>query len=277
MRRALAILLPGICPFLILGCRDARDDTPRVTGATAVTAHTTQRAAFEIVGADTLSDSARIIRLLPESDGDGIVAMFAEPARRVSSGLGIIDRRMAHPQLLWPDSVTDVWWTGAHTLAFTTTTGQGIRLVVDVHAATLKIADTSNTGLGRPAPPTAVDSSVVRRARAYIDSVHLQPGGTATTSALSYSVSRIVPSPDGSLIAFHALARDPSGRLTNPAWYVLDRSSGVATSLDRVTGAASELPSDAGAWSTNGSFFFAKGRSVWEAEIQRVGPTSSAP
>jgi hypothetical protein len=274
MRIALAIFSTAMCATLVLGCRDTRDDAPPVAGATALTAHTTQRAAFEIVGADTLSDSARILRLLPEADGDGIVALFAEPARGVSAGLGIIDRRMAHPQLLWPDSVTDVWWVSSHTLAFTTTTGQGIRLVADVHAATLKIADTSDTRVGPPASAVSVDSAVARRARAYIDSVHVQPGGTTTTSALAYSVSRLVPSPDGTLIAFHVQARDPSGVLTNPAWYILDRSSGVATPLDRVTGVASELPSEAGAWSTNASFFYAKGRTVWEAEIQR---TTSSP
>jgi hypothetical protein len=275
MRIALAILSAAICGTLIFGCRDARDDAAPAAGVTALTTHTTQRAAFEIVGADTLSDSARILRILPEPDGDGIVAMFAEPARRVSAGLGIIDRRMAHPQLLWPDSVTDVWWVSSHTLAFATTTGQGIRLVADVHAATLTIADTSDSRLARPAFTVSVDSTVAQRARAYVDSVHVQPGGTPTTSTLAYSVSHVVPSPDGTLIAFHVQARDPSGVLTNPAWYVLDRSSGTATALDRVTGVATELPAEAGAWSTNKSFFYAKGRAVWEAEIERITSSPS--
>ena len=272
--KTLALSALVVCLVAINACRDTQDDATPDVPATALTAHATQRAAFEIVGADTLSDSARIIRVLPESDGDGIIATFADPARRVSAGLAIVDRRMEHPQLLWPDSVTSAWWTGPHTVAFTTTTGDGIRLVVDIHAATLKIADTTATGVqGRPVEITA-DASLTQRARAYIDSVHLQPAGTSPTSMLTFAVTRVIPSPDGSLAAFHATARDPSGSLTNPAWYVIDRSSGAVTPLDRITGAAGELPQDSGAWSSNSSFFYAKGRSIWEAEIQRS--TSSA-
>jgi hypothetical protein len=263
--------------FVLLAASSACTDTPR-TGArsastTVVSAHTTQRASFQIIGADTLSDSARILRILPEQDGEAMVALFADPGRRISAGLAINDRRMENPQLLWPDSVTSVWWTGAHTLAFTTTTGQGVRLIADVHAATIRIADTTNAGIQSVPAAVSVDSSVAQRARAYIDSVHVQPGGV-TRSALTYSVTRIVASPDGSMAAFHAAARDSSGTLSNPSWFVLDRSSGAVTPLDQITGAVAELPASVGEWGANDSFFYAKGRAVWEAEIQKA--TSSA-
>ena len=52
-------------------------------------------------------DPARLELELTES------AIFADPARRISAGLAINDRQMANPQLIWPDSVTSVWWTGS--------------------------------------------------------------------------------------------------------------------------------------------------------------------
>jgi hypothetical protein len=271
---------PFPIPFLLLvalggvACQDAPEARSTSAPNVALTAHATQRAAFEIVGADTLSDSSRITRILPEPDGDGVVVQFADPARRVSSGLAIIDRKMAQPQLLWPDSVMAVWWTGPHMLAFTTTTGSGIRLIVDVHAATVSIADTTRTGISKPPEAGTVDRSVTERATAYIDSLHLQPSGIAQTSSLKYSLTRVVLSPDGTMAAFHSAARDPSGGLTNPAWFVLDRTSGTVAPLDRITGAGPELHADAGEWSGNRSFLYAKSGSVWEAEIQR---TSSVP
>jgi hypothetical protein len=255
-------------------CSDTGESGARVAPATTLSVHVTQRASFTVVGADTLSDSARIVRIIPEQDGDGLIALFADPARRVSAGLAIIDRRMEHPQLIWPDSVTSVWWTGPHRLAFTTATGQGTRLVVDVHAATLKIADTAGTRIESPPREMTVDSSIMQRARAYTDSVQLQLAGAPQTSALRYSVTRVVPSLDGSMAAFHSAARDPSGALTNPSWYVLNRSSGTVTLVDRVTGLETELPAQAGEWGDNSSFFYAKGSAIWEGEILR---TSSQP
>lgn len=262
---------PSLLALLVatVACNEAPREEARQASTTVLTAHATQRASFLIVGADTLSDSARIVRILPEQDGDAMVALFTDPARRVSTGLAITDRRMANPQLLWPDSVTSVWWMGSHTLAFTTSTGRGVRLVADVHAATIRIADTTEAGIGSPPAAMSVDSSVAHRARTYIDSVRVQPGGVSRTP-LTYSVTRVVPSPDGSLAAFHAAARDSSGSLSNPSWFVLDRSSSTVTLLDQVTGSAAELPASVGEWGGNTSFFYAKGRAVWEAEIQRA-------
>ena len=273
MKISSLLLIPAFLAS-VSACSDTRESRSPATPTTALTTHTTQRASFQIVGADTLSDSARILRVLPEQDGDGVIALFADPARRVSSGLAIIDARMTHPQLLWPDSATNVWWTGPHTLAFTTATGRGIRLVGDVHAATLKIADTTDTGIGSPPRTMEIDSSVSKRARAYTDSVHLQPAGSPRGSALTYSVARVASSPDGSMAAFHSAARDSLGVLTNPAWFILDRSSGTVTLIDQITGPVAELPKEAGEWSGNSSFFYAKGKTIWEAEIQR---TTSQP
>lgn len=270
---SLALIL--VFPITVAACSDSRESSTPATSVTALTAHATQRASFQIVGADTLSDSARILRIFPEQDGDGVIALFSDPARGVSSGLAIIDRRMTHSQLLWPDLVTNVWWTGPHMLAFTTTTGRGIRLVGDIHAATLKIADTADTRIGSYPAAMVVDSSVAKRARAYTDSVRLQPAGSPQGSALTYSVTRVVPSLDGTMAAFHSAARDSSGVLTNPGWFVLDRSSGTVTPIDQITGLVAELPAEAGEWGGNTSFFYAKGRAIWEAEIQRATSQSN--
>ena len=248
---------------------EPRQQADTSTTTISLRAVTTQRSAFQIVGSDTLSDSARVLEIHPEQDGDALVAVFTDPGRRVSSGLAIVDRRMATPQLVWPDSVTGVWWTGPHTLAFTTTTGTGVRLVVDVHAAELRVADTTVTNLTRPTGETVPDSAMMRRAQAYTDSVREQVGGVPQSSALTYTVTRLVQSRDGRLGAFHTAGRDAGGTLTNPAWYVMDRESGTVTPIDQVTGPVSELPGSAGQWSESGSFFYAKGRAVWEAEINR--------
>ena len=269
---AVLILIPA-------GCKGEQEQPNNNAGrpGALLRVHTTQRSAFQIVGGDTLSDSARVLEIHPEQDGDALVAIFSDPARRVSAGLAIVDRKMAAPQLVWPDSVNAVWWTGPHTLAFTTATGGGIRLIVDVHAAALRVADTAAT-LPRPAGDhEAADSTMLRRAQAYTDSVRGQVGGTPQASALTYGVTRLVRSRDGRSAAFHTAARDGANTLTNPGWYVLDRESGAVSQIDQVTGPAAELAASAGQWSDSGSFFYAKGRAIWEAEIARSStePTTS--
>lgn len=267
--------LLGLTLLLPACTGEAREEADTSTPAISLRAVTTQRNAFQIVGSDTLSDSARVLEIHPEQDGDALVAVFTDPGRRVSSGLAIVDRRMATPQLLWPDSVTAIWWTGPHTLAFTTTTGAGVRLVVDVHAPELRVADTIARSLPQPARDTVVDSAMAQRARTYTDSVRGQIGGVPQASALTYTVTRLVQSRDGRLAAFHTAARDASGILTNPAWYAMDRESGTVALIDQVTGPVAELPGSAGQWSESGSFFYAKGRAVWEAEIDRNATAGS--
>lgn len=252
-----------------------RDDQPREepVRTAALRVHTTQRSSFQTVAGDTLSDSARVLAIYPEQDGDALVALFSDPGR-MARGLAIVDRKMAAPELLWPDSVTNVWWTGPHTLAFTTTSGTGIRLVVDVHAEKLNVADTTHAGMTPPVMAAGSDSAMMHRARAYTDSVRSQVGGTPQGSALTYAVSRLVPSADGRLAAFHTTARDAQGALMNPAWYALDRESGAVVLIDQVTGPVAELPESAGQWSEGGSFFYAKGSALWEAEVARTGATA---
>ncbi len=259
---------------LLAACSREREPAAGASSGTVLRVHTTQRNSFQRVATDTISDSAQILEILPEQDGDALVALFTDPGR-VSNGLAIIDRKMLVPQLLWPDSVTSVWWTGPHILAFTTSNGSGIRLVVDVHAAELRLADTTESAIPRPAPTVMSDSSMLQRARAYTDSLRGQVGGASQTSTLTYSVMRLVPSADGRLAAFHTAARDAAGTLTNPAWYALDRESGVITLIDQVTGSIKELPERAGQWSQGNSFFYAKGRALWEAEVSRGTPASS--
>ena len=262
------LLLPLFAAVLGACSRDQQPPPEAPEGAT-LQVHATQRAPFLTVAGDTLSDSARVLEIHPEQDGDALVALFSDPGR-ISRGLAIIDRKMAAPQLLWPDSVTSVWFTGPHTLAFTTTTGDGIRMVVDVHAARIQVADTTSTGLPQAGAPPATDTAMMARARTYTDSIRGQVGGVSQgSSVLTYTVSRLVPSRDGRLAAFHTTARDRQGTLTNPAWYALDRESGTVTLIDQVTGPARELPELAGQWDGGDSFFYAKGRALWEAEVGR--------
>jgi hypothetical protein len=255
---------------LVLACnREQKQPDAATPASTALHVNATQRNGFQIVGSDTLSDSARVLQIHPEQDGDALVTLFTDPGRRVSAGLAIVDRKMAAPQLVWPDSVTAVWWVGPHTLAFTTSTGTGIRLVVDVHAPELRVADTAVANSPRPATEPAADSAMMQRARTYTDSVRGQVGGTPQASALAYTVTRLIQSRDGRLGAFHTTARGTGGALTNPAWYAIDRESGAVTPIDQVTGPATELPASSGQWSESGSFFYAKGRALWEAEVSR--------
>jgi hypothetical protein len=248
---------------------DRQAATDSIGSGAPPTVHATHRVAFQVVGTDTLSDSAQIRQLLPEQDGDGIVVLFTDPRRSVTAGLAIVDKRMPGPQLLWPDSVTSLWWTGPHMLAFTTTTGDGVRLVIDIHAAQLRVADTSATGISPRPPAPAPDSALIRRARSFIDSLHAQPGGAPQQSALEYTVTRVIPAPDGQIAAFHAAARDASGTVTNPSWFIIDRTTGGVASIDQITGKGGELPGEAGEWSSGTSFFYAKGRAIWEAEVTR--------
>ena len=141
--------------------------------------------------------------------------------------------------------------------------------MVDIHAAELRVADTAAGGVTQPPGPVTADESVILRARAYVDSIHLQPATPSQQSTLVYSVTRVIPSPDGTMAVFHSIARDARGSRMNPAWFALDRTTGSVVSLDQITGSANELPEQTGEWSSNASFFYAKGLAIWEAEIQR--------
>ena len=252
------------CGLLAACNRDDATRTERRSGSLAVT--TGQRADIRVISPDTLSDSARIVRLIPEPDGDGVAILFADRERQVSAGLALIDH--AHPtaQLLWPDSVTAVWWSAPHSIAFSTRTGKGVRAVVDVHKAALEVIAAGSDTVRRPAAPAHTPEALLR-ATAYVDSIHVQPAGQPQRSALKYQVDRILPSPEGPLAAIYVIARDSSGRSMNPAWYAMDLPSGSIERIEQITGSATELRADAAGWGSGGHFFFAKGRSVWDAAI----------
>lgn len=244
-----------------------RPDSARAT----FTLSTERRAELGAIGGDTLSEAARFLSLLPEADGDAIVFTFADSARGVTSGLGITDRRLESPQLLWPDSVTRAWWLGPHSLAFATQTGTGVRVVVDVHAGELEVVS-RGADSGTTAPITGIGGDTVEaRARAtrFLDSLRVQPGGQSDRSQLRYRVITLRTAPERDMGAFYVAASDSAGARSNPAWYFLHYRSGQVLPIDEVTGPISELPETAAAWSGDGRFIYVKGRQIHEARVTR--------
>lgn len=247
-------------------------DSAQQRGATNVingTRHGTLRA----FGHDTLSSQARILTIVPASTGDDVAFTFTDPARGIGTGLGIIGHDDTSPQLLWPDSVTDVWWTGARSLAFTSQTGDGARMIVDVRAESLTVSAVGKTaGSGRPAGTDTADAATAAmrsRARAFVDSLHPVPPGTRQP-ALRWSVASLTPAPGGRAAAFYVVATDSTGQRTNPSWYVLDGvgAAGRITSIDSITGAVDNLPANAAAWGGPNRFYYARGLTLWEAHLK---------
>ena len=270
-----AALLGGIV-LTTAACADADDaEETRDHERPAFSISTERRANLAAIGSDTLSGSARFLSLLPEADGDAIVFTFSDSARGVTSGLGIIDRRLESPQLLWPDSVTRAWWIGPHSLAFATHTGSGVRVVVDVHAAELDVV-TRGADSGTTSPERAPADTVEARARAttYIDSLRLQPGGRPERSQLQYQVISLLTAPDGQSGAFYVAASDSAGTRMNPAWYFLDYRSGQVLPIDEVTGPLDELPETAAAWSHDHRFVYVKGEQIHEAKVTSQPPSA---
>ncbi len=250
----------------------AGEDAQRAPAATGrLTVATAQRASLRLLGEgrDTLSDSARISHLAVERDGDAVAFIFADPAHGVSSGLGISQRRATTAQLLWPDSVSTVWWARDHTLAFMTSSGVGARVIVDVHAEQIAILEQGGDSLPGPGGDPRENAGARSRAVAFIDSLRVQPTGRPQTSPLRYLVTRVLHSPsDPSVAMFYVVASDSAGGArVNPAWYALDERSGAVVSVDEVVGLASEMQEGAGGWSTGGQFLYAKGTSLWEASV----------
>lgn len=263
---ALPFILVGI---LVTGCTGEDTDNRQTDGRHAdFEVSTARRADLLAVGSDTLSEAARFLSLLPEPDGEAIVFTFADSIRGVTSGLGIVDRQSVSPQLLWPDSVTRIWWAGPHSVAFATQTGDGVRVVVDVHDRELEVA-TSGADTGLAARPRMEGDTIEARARAtrYLDSLRLQPGGQVERSQLRYQVVSLRPAPERAMGAFYAAASDSTGNRSNPAWYFIHYRSGQVLPIDEVTGPLSELPEHLGAWAENGRFVYVKGRHVHEARV----------
>lgn len=217
------------------------------------------------VGSDTLSDGARILRLIPEDDGAAVAIVFADSARGIGSGLALAEldgARQATP-LLWPDSVTAVWWSAPHAISFTTSTGRGVRVVVDVHAESLAAISQGGSAVPGAArlgeePASAGSDSLRAKAQLFVDSAYAQPGGEPTKGSLRYQVTRVLPGPGATHAAFHVLANDGSGRRVNPSWYLM-RPGGDAVPVDEVIGPAAVMPAGAGAWAGRDRFLYAKG------------------
>lgn len=235
---------------------------------------TAQRGEVRALVYDTLSPSAMILTLAPER-GDGaraVIFTFADSVRRVTSGLGVHEQpdTTRGARLIWPDSVTAVWWTGPTAVAFTTRTGRGVYAVGDVRGDTLAaVNDTSARAPARrseePVPPAAR-----ARATAFVDSSYLQPSGKAAErSGLRYVVQRLVAAPGGGLVAFYTVATDSGGRRMNPSWHIMELPSGAVVTVDSVVGPVDELRESAGAWGgvDGRTFFWARRMTLEQASI----------
>lgn len=267
-RRALA------GPLIALAAAGCDSGTPQPDAAPAATTleiRAAQRADLRVVGADTLSDTARVRSIAVEPDGEAVAFVFADAGRGIGAGLGLSRAGEDAAQLVWPDSVSAAWWPRPHTLAFVTT--RGTRIVVDVHAERLQvIEDSAASGPGGPPAPPAAPERARARAVTYVDSVRVQPAGQPQGTALRYEVASVIPAPSQPLAAFHVLATDGAGGRSNPAWFAVDTASGAVARIDEVVGPPDELPLEAGGWTSDGRFVYAKGFTLWSAEVVRRAP-----
>jgi hypothetical protein len=265
-----SLLLLVISCLLESGCIGKPDDTERVASS-VFTASTQPITTVVHVGSDTLSDSVRIDGLEPEPDGQSIAFLFADPAKGITRGLAIVQSSGAQqPQLVWPDSVTSFWWSGAHQLSFIAGTGHGVRVVVNAHAAELEALDA--TGSQHNSPPGEARSiegtprvGALARAQEFIDSVRIQPTGTPQRSVLRYQPDTVLIAPGDTLAAVHVSADMTEGAKVNPAWYLIHLPSRHVVAIDSLTGRSSGLLSSAGRWGSNGVFYYAKEQSIWQA------------
>ena len=249
-------------------CAEPRSNDATTADTTALQLDARQRGTIDRIGDDSLLRTVRITALFPEPDGEAIPVLFADTGRGVTAGLAIVDARADAPQLLWPDSVTRVWWSGDHSLTFTTATGRGAYVIVDVHEATV---DSMAIATSSPAPEAdSAPSVVLGRAQRYIDSLQGQLAGVSDAGALRYTVTRWLPDPSRTFAAFHASARDSTGRQVNPAWYVTEIATGAVTEVDQVIGSTEEMPAGAGGWTNDHRFLYAKGAGVHEVRVIRA-------
>lgn len=263
-----ASLLFGICVTAAVAsnCVSNQDDDKQRT-ASVFTVTVNPIATITFIAADTLSDSAQVYQLAPEPDGRSIAFVFSDPAKGVTRGLGLVQISSSQPaQLGWPDSVLSVWWSGAHQLSFTAGTGRGVRLVVDAHAAELETVEATGapaTATTRtPASPNQSNANALSRAQAFIDSIRVQPEGTPQYSALRYRTDSAMVAPGDTLAAVHVSAGDVEGGKLNPAWYLVHLPSGHVRAVDSLIGRSPGLPASAGQWGADGSFYYAKERSI---------------
>jgi hypothetical protein len=270
MRKASSSLAVAALCVVSATCIDTRDDAKAPTSS-VFTVTDAPVATIAFIGADTLSDSARIYQLQPEPDGGSIAFLFADPAKGITRGLGIVQASGSQAaQLGWPDSVVSVWWSNPHQLSFTAGTGRGVRLVVDAHAAQLQAVEVTGPQGANTARSSSVDSpssaKALSRARSFIDSIRVQPAGTPQHSALQYRADSVLVAQGDSLAAVHVSAADAHGTKVNPSWYLVHLPSGHVHAVDSLTGQSPGLAASAGQWGANGLFYYAKERSIWRAQ-----------
>ena len=265
MRRVLRLL---VISAFILSCNSERNDQ-RSRVASTLIVEASPLASINVVGVDTLSDSASIRRLQPEPDGGSVAFLFADPAKGITNGLGLLAASGTQAaQLVWPDSVTSFWWSGPHQLSFTAGTGQGVRVVIDAHAAQLQALQV--TGAQSDQSPVSskrdtVATLALSRVRAFIDSIRVQPEGTPQGSTLRYQPDSVVAAASDSFAAVHVVANDPGGLKVNPAWYLTHLPSGHTQAIDSLIGRSTGLAATTGQWGADGAFYYAKERSIWRA------------
>ena len=268
MRKVLGL---AVITTTIGGCVGGQGDAERPRSSRfSVTA--SPIATITFVGSDTLSDSARVYRLEPEPDGGSVAFFFADPTKGITQGLGIIQTSGPQlPQVVWPDSVVSAWWSSAHQLSFLAGTGRGVRVVVDAHAAQLEALQTAGIP-STPSPDSGLSRSganALSRAQAFIDSIRVQPEGRPQRSALRYRADSILVARGDTVAAVHVSAAEGQGPKVNPAWYLVHLPSGQVQAVDSLIGRSSGLLPSAGRWGADGSFYYAKERSIW-----RVRPTT---
>ena len=249
-------------------CTTERDSVRQSAPATLAVA-TQPIATVTVIDTDTLSDSLRILRVVPEPDGGSVAFLFADPSRQITRGLALAQASGAQKvQLVWPDSVSHLWWSKPHELSFSSGTGQGVRVIIDAHAAQLQAIQEGRT-THETVETSRVSAELIRqslsRAQAFVDSIRVQPTGAPHRSTLRYSADTILIGPGDSLAAIHVMAVGPEGRQANPTWYLMYVPTGDIHPLDSLIGASSGLMADAGQWGADGAFYYAKDRSIWRA------------
>lgn len=265
MRTTLALV--ALIP--IIGCDTARQQTSEKSIST-FNAVAEPLVTVSTIGVDTVSDSTWISHIKPEPDGESVAFIFADPTKGVTRALGIV--QASTPQtshLVWPDSVTSVWWSGPHELRFTAGTGQGVYAVVDAHAAALEalaITDSTRAARGPAAQADQARAQALARLQGFIDSLRVQPEGTPQRSTLRYRPDTVIVAVGDTLAAAHVSA-ETNGSSVNPAWYLVHIQSGRVQPVDSLVGRSLGLPRSAGAWDNIGRFYYAKERSIWRARV----------
>lgn len=263
-------LIPLFILPILAACPERREaDQPVEAPTTELEAPATLRVMARQIGETALSDSGRIERIYPEPDGDAIAFMFSDPGQRVQAALAIHDARMETAQLLWPDAVATAWWIGDHTLAFTTATGEGAYVVVNVHAAALEAVESRDVRAERTEEMAGAREEELRGlAQRRIDSLQIQRG-ESPVDGVTHTAVHLIESPTDPVSAFYVIARDSAGSGFNPAWWVLDNETGAIGEVDSVTGREEEMPRRAAAWTREGRFVYAKGLGIYETRAAR--------